>query len=63
MQTPLLAADTSILLADVLIMRGSDTDTTRARELLTCAIGVSDSCGAYGVADMGRRLLNIAHLP
>ncbi len=62
MQTPLLAADSATVLADVLVIRGRDTDIVRARELLTGAIGVSDSCGAYGVADMGRRLLNTARL-
>ena len=61
MQTPLLAAESSMVLADVLVLRGRDTDTVRARELLTDAIGVADSCGAYGVVDMGRRLLDSAH--
>lgn len=63
MQTPLLAADSSMVLADVLVIRGSETDIIRARKLLTDAIGVSDSCGAYGVADMGRRLLDTARTP
>jgi tetratricopeptide (TPR) repeat protein len=63
MQTPLLVADSSMVLADTLLIRGRDTDIVRARELLTDAIGVSDSCGAYGVADMGRRLLDTARLP
>jgi hypothetical protein len=60
MQTRLLVTDSSMVLADVLLLRGRDTDTVRARELLTDAINVSDSCGAYGVADMGRRLLDSA---
>ena len=63
MQTPLLAADSSMVLADVLVLRGRDTDIIRARELLTDAVGVSESCGAYGVADMARRLLDTARLP
>jgi hypothetical protein len=46
MQTPLLAADSSMVLADVLVLRGRDTDIVRARELFTDAIGVSESCGA-----------------
>ena len=62
MQTPLLAADTSMVLADVLLLRGHENDIVRARELLTGAIGVSESCGAYGVADMGRRLLTTPRL-
>ena len=60
MQTPLLAAESSMVLADVLVLRGRDTDTVRARELVTDAIGVADSCGAYGVVHMGRRLLDSA---
>jgi len=60
MHTPLLAAESSMVLADVLVLRGRDTDTVRARELVTDAIGVADSCGAYGVVDMGRRLLDSA---
>jgi hypothetical protein len=63
MQTPLLAADSSMVLADVLLLRGRDTDTARASELLTDAIGVAESCGAYGVADVGRRLLDSPRLP
>ena len=57
MQTPLLAADSSIVLADVLVLRGRRNDLIRARALLTDAIDVSESCGAGGVADMARRLL------
>ena len=63
MQTPLLAADSSMVLADVLALRGSENDIVRARELLTDAIGVAESCGAYGVADVGRRLLDTAPPP
>ena len=62
MQTPLLAADTSMVLADVLLLRGHQNDIARARELLTGAIGVSESSGAYGVADIGRRLLTTPRL-
>jgi hypothetical protein len=62
MQTPLLAADSATVLADVLVLRGRDADIVRAQELLTDAVGLSESCGASGVADIGRRLLNTARL-
>lgn len=48
MQTPLLAADSSMILADVRVLRGRDNVIVRARELLTDAVSVSVSCGAYG---------------
>ena len=63
LHTPLLEADTSIALADVLLLRGHENDVVRARALLTEAVSVSKSCGAYGVADMGQRLLDTASLP
>lgn len=47
----------------VLVLQGRDNVIVRARELLTDAVGVSASCGAYGVTDMGRRLLDTARLP
>ena len=57
MRTPLLGAESSIVLADVLALRGNNADVVRARALVDEAIDVSESCGALGVADMGRRLL------
>lgn len=63
MDSPLLAADSSMVLAHVLVLRGRDNDVVRARELLTDAIGVSESCKADGVSDLARRLLDSARPP
>ena len=47
-----------MVLADVLSLRGLGADIVAREHSSTDAIGVSESCGAYGVADMGRRLLD-----
>jgi hypothetical protein len=56
MRAPLLAAESSLPLADVLLQREAPGDRGRAHFLLDEAITVAEGCGARLVADMAREL-------
>lgn len=56
MRAPLLAAESSLPLADVLLQRDGPGDEARAHLLLDHAITVAEGSGAHLVADMARHL-------
>ena len=58
MDAPLLAAQASISLADVLLRRDDTGDAARARALAGTAASTAEACGASVIAGMATRLLD-----